>query len=160
MQNPYVAIGRAVMTAQAFETAIVPIFELFKIHVDAGYFEKTGGGMPEGAFKVPLRNILKELAKRGSIAPELEAQLDAFIEDRHALIHRCIQTYGWPDDADEAAFAPVVELATRVEKGARQLIQSIVGYVIQYAEPEWAAANPEEYKQRMAGIFRHVGIKV
>lgn len=102
MQNPYAAIGRAVLTAQAFETAIVPIFELFKVHVEAGYLEKTGGRMPEGAFKVPLRNMLKELAKRGGIAPELETQLDAFIEDRHTLIHRCIQTYGWPDEADEA----------------------------------------------------------
>ncbi|AOK51695.1 hypothetical protein WT15_20530 [Burkholderia stagnalis] len=158
MLNPYVAIGRAVMMAQTFETAMVPIFELFKIHMDPGYHAKTGGYIPEGAFKAPMKNILKELAKRGSVAPELEAQIDAFIESRHKLIHRCIQTYGWPDDSDDAGFAPIVELAGKVEEAARSLTRAIVGYVVVYAAPEWAAANPDEYKAKMAGIFQHAGV--
>ena len=137
---------------------MVPIFEAFKALTDPDYFAKTGGYIPEGAFKAPLKNILKDLAKRGSIAPELEAQIDAFIEDRHRLIHRCIQTYGWPDENDEAGFAPIVELAGKVEEAARSLIRAIVGYVVMYAAPEWAAANPDEYKARMANIFQRAGV--
>lgn len=159
MQDAYAAIGRAVMAAQSFETAMVPIFEVFKVHTDLDYSVKTGGNIPDGAFKVPLRNILKELTERGGVAPELGAVIDAFIEDRHTLIHRCIQTYGCPRDGDAEGFAPIIELAHRVEKTAKQLIQTIVGYFLEYGEPEWAAANPDESKARLADIFRNTGLK-
>ena len=43
MENAYTAIGRAVFYAQIFETALVPIFEFFKMQAEPGYAEKTGG---------------------------------------------------------------------------------------------------------------------
>ncbi len=142
------------MAAQSFETSMVPIFEVFKSHSEPGYLAKTGGKLPDGAFKAPLRNILKELTKRDGIDPELEALIDSFIEDRHTLIHRCIYTFGWPEDGDAEGFGPIVELASRVEKTAKELIRILCGYVVTYGDPEWAEANPDEYRIRMAAIFQ------
>ena len=46
MEQAYAAIGRAVAFAQIFETALIPIFEFFKMQTDPGYLEKTGGYVP------------------------------------------------------------------------------------------------------------------
>lgn len=65
MQEAYAAIGRAVVAAQMFETALVPIFEFFKMHTKPGYLEKTGGYVSAGAFKVPIKSIVNMLSERG-----------------------------------------------------------------------------------------------
>ncbi len=91
MNHAYFAIGRAVFAAQMLETALIPIFEFFKMHTEPGYLEKTGGYVTEGAFKVPIKNVVKFLSERGSIAPDLETRLNKYVEDRHLLIHRWIQ---------------------------------------------------------------------
>ncbi|HXX08335.1 MAG TPA: hypothetical protein VEJ43_09740 [Pseudolabrys sp.] len=158
MEQAYAAIGRAVIFAQLFETALVPIFELFKMQTEPGYREKTGGYISAGAFKVPITNIVKALSATGDIAPDLETRLTAYIADRHTLIHRWVQIHGLPAEDDVAAIGAILELANRVENEAKDLTQLLVGYVVKYAEPEWASTNMEEYKARMAEIFRRAHI--
>lgn len=159
MEQAYAAIGRAVAFAQIFETALIPIFEFFKMQTELGYIEKTGGYLPAGAFKVPVKNIIKALSAKGDIAPDLEARLNSYVEDRHLLIHRWVQQNGWPADNDAAGFAPIVELANRVEREAKELARLLAGYMVSFGEPEWAAANAEDYKARMAAIFHRAHLK-
>jgi len=154
MEQAYAAIGRAVAFAQIFETALIPIFEFFKMQTDPRYLEKTGGYVPAGAFKVPAKNVIKALSAKGDIAPDLEARLNSYVEDRHVLIHRWVQENGWPAENDSTGFAPIVELANRVEHEARALTRLLTGYMVQFAEPEWAAANGEDYKVKMAVMFQ------
>lgn len=121
MEYAYSAIGRAVFAAQLFETALIPIFEFFKMHTEAGYLERTGGCIPSGAFKIPVKTVVNTLAANGSLAPDLEERLAKFVEDRHTLIHRWVREHGWPDENDAPGFAPIIELANRVEREAKSL---------------------------------------
>jgi hypothetical protein len=85
MEQAYSAIGRAVFAAQLFETVLIPIFEFFKMQTEPGYIEKTGGYIPVGAFKVPIKNVVKALSSKGSIASDLEERLNLFVEERTSL---------------------------------------------------------------------------
>ena len=159
MESAYAAIGRAVFATQLLETALVPIFEFFKMHVEPGYIEKTGGYIPAGAFRVPVKSIVNSLSAKGSIAPDLEQRLSAFTEDRHTLIHRWVQERGWPDDGDAKGFEPIMELAHRVEREAKDLALCLTRYMAKFADPEWASANQAEYKERMAQLFHRAHIE-
>lgn len=156
MEQAYAAIGRAVRAAQVFETILVPIFEFFKMQTEPGYLEKTGGYIPAGAFKVPVRNVIKLLGAKGQIAPDLEVTLDSYVEARHLLIHKWFQEHGWPNDNDTEGFAPVIELASRVERDATALTRLFAGYMAEFGKPEWAAATAEDYRARAAAIFHSV----
>jgi hypothetical protein len=153
MDNAYAAIGRAVFYSQIFETALIPIFEFFKLHTEPGYAEKTGGLLPVGAFKVPVRNIIKALAANENIAPDLEERLSNYIEERHVLIHRWVQENGLPKEDDAEGFAPYVALANRVEQEAKVLTRMLTGYMLKYANPEWAAIHRDEYKSKIGELF-------
>ena len=158
MEYAYTAIGRAVFAAQLFETALVPIFQFFKMKSEPGYHESTQGHIPDGAFKMPVKAIVNALAEKGSIAPDLEERLSKYAEDRNMLIHRWIQNHGWPDENDAQGFAPIVELANRVESEAKWLSRKFSGYIVKFADPDWAAENPEEYEKRITLLFHRAHI--
>lgn len=159
MELAYAAIGRAVVFAQIFETVLVPIFEFFKMQTEPGYLEKTGGFISAGAFKVPIKNIIKALSAKGDIAPDLEERLTSYVEDRHLLVHRWFQTNGWPAEDDVAEFAPIIELANRVEREAKDLTRLFSAYMVKFALPEIADADMESCKARMAAIFHHAHLE-
>lgn len=154
MNHIYAAIGRAVIAAQLFEIVLVPTFQIFKMIGDAAYQEKTGGCIPAGSFKMAIKNIIKGLAEKGEIAADLEERLNNYIEDRHTLVHRWVQEYGWPDETNPDVFGEVVALAARVEAESINLARIFSGYIVKYADPDWAAENMNEYRSRMAEIFR------
>lgn len=160
MEQAYAAIGRAVAYAQIFETALVPIFEFFKMQTVPRYLEKTGGYVSTGAFKVPIKNIIKALSEKGDIAPDLETRLTSYVEDRHLLVHRWFQNNGWPTENDTAGFAPIIELANRVEREAKDLTLLFAGYMVKLAEPELATTDAESYKAQMAVIFHRAHLDV
>ncbi|MDA1082743.1 MAG: hypothetical protein O2973_13960, partial [Gemmatimonadetes bacterium] len=115
-----------------FETTLVPIFEFFKMQSDPAYLERTGGYIPAGAFRVPVKSIVRTLADGGNIAPDLEDRLSRYVEDRHTLIHRWVQERGWPDDSDAAGFVPIIELAVRVENEAKSLTVAFARYMVKF----------------------------
>ena len=41
----------------------------------------------------------------------------------------------------------------RLEREAKQLTRYLVSYVIKWADPDWASAHGDEYKERMAQLF-------
>ena len=153
MEIAYKAIGKAILAAQVFETALVPIFEIHRIHIEPDRLEKTGGFIPPGAFKSPLANMVKILVLKGQVAPELEQRLLAYIENRHLLVHRWVQEHGWPDDNNPEDFVPLLELAQKVENEALALTRILTTYIVKYTEPEWAKENLDSYKEKMADIF-------
>lgn len=159
MEHAYAAIGRAVASAQFLETALVPIFEFFKMQTEPGYLAKTGGFISAGSFKVPIKNIIKELSAKGGIAPELEVRLSEYVEGRHFLVHRWFQTNGWPAENDSVGFAPIIELANRVERNAKDLTRLFAGYMVKFTYPELASADKEGYKERMAAIFHRAHLE-
>ena len=158
MQAAYASIGRAVMASQALECVVVSIFEFFKLNTEPGYFDRTKGYIPEGAYKQPLKNIVKLLSSKGSIAPDLESRLETYIENRHALVHRLMHLHGWPEDNDAEGFRPIEALASQVEVEAKQLLQSLCGYMVKYAEPGWASANSSDFQARMQQLFHRAHI--
>lgn len=159
MEHAYTAIGRAVFAAQIFETALIPIFEIFKMLAEPGYLKKTQGHLPAGAFKLRITDVIAALKKKGDIAPDLETRLRSYVNDRNLLIHRWVQERGWPADNDPVGFAPIIELANRVEHEAHDLARRFTGYVVKYAEPEWSTAHADEYKARMANVFKQAHIE-
>lgn len=152
MQSTFAAIGRAVVSAQLFEVALIPIFEAYKMHVDPAYLEKTGGYVSAGAFKVPVKNIVKMLAEKGDISSDLEASLNTYIENRHTLIHRWVIENGIPDDLEHEN-SNLKNLADAVAIQANLLTRQIVGYVVKYGNPDWAEENRTEFEERMLNIF-------
>jgi hypothetical protein len=153
MEHAYAAIGRAVFAAQLFETIFVVCFEAFKMHTEPGYLEKTGGYITAGALKIPIKAIVNNLSTKASIAPDLEQRLTAYTEDRNLLIHRWFQKHGWPADNDADEFAPIVELANRVEMEAKDFARQFADYMVKFAYPELTTSHADEYKARMANIF-------
>ncbi len=153
MEKAYAAIGKAVFASQMLEAATIPLFELYKMNTQEGYFQKTNGCLPQGAFKNPIKNILKALSAEQKIAPELEDRFSKYLEDRHTLIHRWLQEKGWPDDGDELGFRPIIELAKKVESEAKELTKVLVGYVIRYGNPDMQEEQRSEYGERMRNLF-------
>jgi len=149
-----IAIGKAVIAAQMLETVLIPVFEVFRIHTESGHLEKTGGYITEGAWKVPVRNIVKRLSERGSLAPDFEQRINALMENRHELVHRWFQKNGSTDESAPLGVARLINLATSVEAEALELMRMLAGYMVKYANPEWSASNMAEYRQRMVEIFQ------
>jgi hypothetical protein len=158
MGHAYTAIGRAVFAAQLFETVLVPVFEFFKMSTEPGYLEETGGFVRAGAFRIPVKAIVNTLKAHGQLAPDLESRLSAYVDDRNILIHRWIMEHGWPDEGDVAGFAPVMELAQRVEREARALTLIFANYMVKFASPDWAVDHPVEYRERVAAMFQRAHI--
>ena len=155
MQQAYTAIGRAVFFAQLFETALIPIFEGFKMQTEPGYLLKTGGYIPAGAFKVPITNIIKVLSAAGNIAPDLEERLTRYAESRHTLVHRWVRDNGWPAEDDVAGFVPIIQLANQVETEAKELTRSFTGYMLNFSSPDRAV----EYKAAMTQLFHRAHVE-
>jgi hypothetical protein len=61
-----------VFAAQLFETALIPIFELFQMQTMLERLEETGGFVRAGAFKIPIKNRIKSPKEQGQITPDLE----------------------------------------------------------------------------------------
>jgi len=154
MELAYITIGRAILAAQTLETALTPIYEMYRLHTEPGRIKETEGRLPEGAFKIPIANIVKTLAAKGSIDPELQSRLVAYNEARHLLVHRWVQEHGVPDPSDIRYFLKLAKHALHVEQEARDLTRIMVGYMVKYAEPEWAKANTLEFRAKMQSIFQ------
>jgi hypothetical protein len=159
MENTYAAIGRAVIAAQMFEKVLVPVYEGFKMITDQQYLEKTSGYIPIGAYKSPIKNIVKFLSAKGSIAPDLEARLTRYVDDRNTLVHSLILEIGWPDESDADGIAKVTALAKKVEFEAKYLESSLTGYIVQHVAPLSDSASSVEYKARMADIFHKANLE-
>ena len=154
MTTAFAAVGRAVWLCQVFETTLAPIYEFFKMNVQPGYFEKTAGYIPDGAYKNPLKNIVKELSTRGHIDPSLESRLEKYIEDRHLLVHRWFSQRGWPNDDYVQGWKELENHATAVRDEAQELMRYFAGYMVKHAEPGKAQANLDEYSERISSLFR------
>jgi hypothetical protein len=146
------AIGKAVYASQLFETSLVPIAELHRFHADPSRAEKTGGYLSAGAYKLATSALIKELSTLGTVDPGLQERITKYLDQRHTLVHRWLVEKGLPsttqDDAD------LRKLAEWVEGEAKALARHFVSYVVKYAEPDWAAANPTEYTSRMQNLFK------
>jgi hypothetical protein len=149
-ERAYNAIGRSVISAQLFETALVPMFEFFKMVLDPDYREQTHGYVAVGKFKVPVRNIVKELATRGDIAPDLEERLSKYVDDRHLLIHRWTVEKGVPSSGDSEASEEIIVLADRVSREAETLRRNIITYMLSSQDLK----DMSEYRRRVGRMFQ------
>lgn len=150
----FTAIGRAVWMAQVFEATLVQLFEFFKMQQDLVYAQKTGGYVTPQAYKLAISNLIKALAAKGNIEPELEGKLLKYNEDRHTLVHRWYVQHGYPAEDAAVSWHQLQVHADSVGKQAESLVKYLVGYIVAYAQPDWAAKNPDEYRARMSHLFR------
>jgi hypothetical protein len=160
MEIMHAAVGRAVIAAQVFEATLAALFEFFRMQSEPEYLQESGGILTSGAFKVPVKNMVRTLAEKGSVAPDLEVRLSQYVEDRHTLVHRWMLQNGWPEENDPDGWKPFADLAVRVETEAKFLTRSLLGYVLKYAEPEWANSHATEYRERMRLLFHRAHLDV
>jgi hypothetical protein len=146
----YLAIGRAVVTLQVFETVFAVLVEMFKMAEDEKYLEQSRGLLPPELFRTPTKRLVKELRRRDAISDVLEGELNALIEDRHVLIHRWHHENGVGDAADADYWRRYEGLAVRAESDARRIYQQLVGYVLKHD-------NTPEFRDRMKRLFRATG---
>ena len=146
-------VGRAIHVAQSFEMVLAQLFEFFKMQEDMNYAVKTSGFIAPEAYKAPLRNLLKRLQERGQVEPTFAARLDQYIEARHVLVHRWVLQNGLAAPDDIAHWESLARHAKSVTVDAEYLMGYLLRYILKYADPAWAATNPDEYKHRMANLF-------
>ena len=154
MTTAFATIGRAVWLCQVFEASLAPIYEFFKMNVQPGYFQKTRGYVPDGAYKNPIKNIVKELSTRGHIDKSVESRLEKYIEDRHLLVHRWFIQNGWPEDDYLEGWNALENHANAVGDEAQELLRYFAGYMVKHAEPGRAQANQKEYSAKISSLFR------
>ena len=153
MKSVFESIGRAVYAVQLFETILIHIFEFYKMATRTDYFDKTKGYIPEGAFKLPIKAIVKELRKKDEIDPELAKRLENYAEDRHLLIHRWFNENGISTDPKSETNQNLKKLAIKVEKESKSLASDLLRYMVKYSNPDWAVNNQHEYTVRINQIF-------
>ena len=155
MDIAFTTIGRAVLAAQRLELALVPIFELYRIHDEPGRLEATGGKLSPGAFKQPIANMLNQLVARSRISPALDSRFRRYVEDRHLLIHRWILEKGFPDEKQD--WADLAKFGLKVEAEANKLTLLLAEYVLRYGDPETSTCTIEEFGTRMSELFLTLG---
>ncbi|MBI2748641.1 MAG: hypothetical protein HYX43_04675 [Burkholderiales bacterium] len=149
------AVGRAVLSAQIFESFFVICVKLHGM-VASGVSSLIE---PEH-FKVATRTLVKNLSSANEIAPEFEERINELIEKRHLLIHRWFIEHGLPGDQDTAYLAQLTQLARDVEQGSNGITTLLVGYLLR-----WGKANPEQNvladpeRSRLLALFQraHLG---
>lgn len=149
------AVGRAVLSAQVFETVFVVCFELIGM-----LKSETSSSINSKRFKAPTRNLIKELSNANNIDPEFEGQINDLIEKRHLLIHRWFQENGLPGEEDKASILKLIQLAHEVEKNSKHISSLLAGYIVR-----WGQVNPEQNvmvdpeRTRLLAIFQraHLG---
>lgn len=150
------AIGRAVLWAQMFETVFVVCIEL--VGIMRG---KTNALINPNRFKVPTRNLIKELSAANNIAPELEAQINELVEKRHLLVHRWFQENGLPGEESTIEIGRLARLANEVEENSKRISGLLAGYVVRWGKinPERQAHLTDVERNRLLGLFRraHLG---
>ena len=149
----FAEVGHAIHVAQSFEMVLAQLFEFFKMQEDKSYALKTGGFVAPGAYKAPLRNLLKRLQERGQVEPTFATRLDQYIEARHVLVHRWVLQNGPAVPDDVAHWEALARHAKSVTVDAEYLMDYLLRYVLKYADPAWAETHPDEYKRRMANLF-------
>ena len=149
------AVGRAVLWAQVFETVFIVCFDLLGMLKG-----KASSLIDPKRFKVPTRNLIKELSNANTIAPELEGQINELIENRHLLVHRWYQENGLPGEDNAADILKLTRLAHDVEQNSKRISALLAGYIVC-----WGKVNPQQHqltdaeRTRMLKLFQraHLG---
>ena len=153
----HIGIGRAVCACQDFEAILLVSVELFRMVTEPEYRELTQGHIAPSKFKTPTKNLLKHLSERNNIAPELEAQISMLLEDRHKVIHRWTIENGGANAENTEYWRAYGDFALKVEAEAKRITLLLLSYLLKWAEPDWAAANNDEYLARMKQLFHAAG---
>jgi hypothetical protein len=154
VDNAHIAIGRAVCACQDFEIVLLVSVELFRMVTEPEYHELTQGNIPPSRFKTPTKNLLKLLAERNDIHPELESDIAELLEARHKVIHRWTLENGSAEREDSQYWLRYGKFALHVEGEAKRIASLLLSYILKWAEPEWAKANHDEYLVRMKKLFQ------
>ena len=157
IDSAQIAIGRAVCACQDFEAVLLVSVELFRMVTEPEYRDLTQGQIAPSKFKTPTKNLLKLLAERNDIAPDLDAQISMLLEGRHKVIHRWTIENGSANSENSEYWRTYGDFATGVEAEAKRITSLLLSYLLKWAEPEWAAANNDEYLARMKQLFRAAG---
>jgi hypothetical protein len=151
----YTAVGRAVCAAQMFEIVLLVAFEVFRMITEPEYRKLTGGMIAPTKFKTPTKNLLKFLAERNDIAPELEAQIAQLLEDRHTVVHRWVLQRGLAAPEEAAYWQEYQSLALRVEAESRRISRVLLSYILKYGASDLAATDHAEFVARMQQLFQN-----
>ena len=113
-QNLFHIVGVAVAASQTFETVFVMTARLALKQADAEVFEDIVPVSASKALKQPIKALLNELGEAQLVEPDLEERLSRLIEDRHRMIHRAFQEFGWPSAMSPEKEAAFRQLAIKV----------------------------------------------
>ena len=158
-QYAFASIGRAVLAAQLFELVLIVLSEGAKMWTEEVYLQETGGLISDETFKTAVTVVLRDLAKRGSIATDLKERIASYSEQRNILIHRWVRLYGWPGPDDENGLPRLIAVANFVEHEAKSLTKLLTDYAIRFGRPDSIETNPEDYRRTMGEIFQRAHLE-
>jgi hypothetical protein len=121
------AIGRAVLSAQVFETVFVVCFEMVGMLRDG-----ESRAIDPKSFKTPTKNLIKALSAANSIDPLFEGLIHYWVERRHLLVHRWFQQHGLPGKEDQEEIENLTELADDLDRRSRYLASALAGYAVKW----------------------------
>lgn len=151
-------IGRAVYASQNLEVILTVCNEAVEMLSNEEYLEKTQGFIDPKRFKEPLKNVLKRLDTRNSIASDFLERVSNLLEKRHLVIHRWGLLNGFADDTETDYWITYGTVAEEVAVEADEITHLLAGYMVKWADIEWATANPAEYRRKMSRLFHEVGM--
>jgi hypothetical protein len=150
-------VGVAVASSQLFEVVFVIAGKLALKQADIAELERIEPLSESRSFKQPIKALLNELAKAGSIAPGLEDEISCLLEDRHKVVHRAFLESGWPGSMTAEKEAEFVSLCARVTNESQRLAHVFVELVF-----AWMAKFPglSPTAAEYAGKFKELALKI
>ena len=151
------SIGKAVLAAQYFEQWLVCAYYHMRI-VTEEEFSLTDAQLSDyRLFKNPTKNLIKALAERSQIDPQLESRINGLLEQRHTVVHRWFLLNGSPTAHTPESWDKLAAVAESVASEAMELSFLLLSHMGEGLRQRIAGEDPEQVKKHTAQLFRATG---
>lgn len=146
-------VGLAVESFQWFENAFTTFQEFQRMVISSEYRSKTGGIIPESAFKTPTSKQVEKLLKEELIDSEFAGRITALIDNRNKLIHRWVREEGWPNPEDESSCLKLIDCAQRIVIESKVISSTLAKMLLKIVEEFDSSQDGEKYLEKVSRFF-------
>ena len=155
-ENVNASIGKAVLAVQYFEQWLVCAYYHMRI-VTEDEFSLTNAQLSDyRLFRNPTKNLIKALAQQSQIDPQLEARINALLEQRHTVVHRWFLINGTPSTHNSERWDRLAAVAESVASEALELSFLLLGYMGEGLRQQVAGEDLLQIKEHMARMFKEL----
>ncbi|WP_152979519.1 hypothetical protein [Stenotrophomonas daejeonensis] len=153
-ENVNASIGKAVLAAQHFEQWLVLAYYHMRI-VTEDEFSLTDAQLSDyRLFKVPTKNLIKALAQKSQIDPQLESRINALLEQRHTVVHRWFLVNGTLSTHTPERWSRLAAIAESVASEAMELSFLLLGYMGESFRQQVAGEDSSQVKEHISRMFK------